>query len=255
MSRSRPKVHQGINLLNALAERSLGRSAEEHDRSRWERARGNALKETSEKVKAYIESFMQRDWNAQGGKSSAGGEPPARRTGSLAESLVYEIGEEDIQSVTTTIQKKGRMRLSRKGRMYQKVKSMTVEEFQKVIINKNSSRIFVNPKADDRSKGKRLQYYSKYLQTGWVLGGRSGRRKRMDKGMRGDTPRRERKDKVGHPGRVQPPRPFLDLPIRYNQQAFFQHYYRGRLREYLPDHMKHLANEATLKFEYTRPFK
>lgn len=254
MSRSRPKVHAGINLLNALAQRTVGRSAEEQDRSGWEYARGNALKMTSQKVKEYIEGFMQREWPP----SSKGYQPPAKRTGlhggSLSESLIFQIGEEEIQSVTTTVAKKGRMRMSRKGRMFQKTKVMTVEEFQKVVVNKNSSRIFVNPQAEDRSRGKRLQYYSKYLQTGWVLGGNTGRRKRLDKGRRGDTPKREREKGIAQPGRVQPPRPFLDLPIRYRQQAFFQHYYRARLREYLPDHMKHLANEATLKFEYIRPF-
>lgn len=250
MSRSRPKVHAGINLLNALAQRTVGRSAEEQDRKSWEYARGNALKMTSQKVKEYIEGFMQREWP----KSSEGYKPPARRTGSLAESLTFQIGEEEIQSVTKTIAKKGRMRMSRKGRMFQKTKVMTVEEFQNVAVNRNSSRIFVNPEAKDKSKGKRLQYYSKYLQTGWILGGKSGGRKRLDKGQRGDTPKRERKKGITHPGRVQPPRPFLDLPIRYRQQAFFQHYYRARLREYLPDVLKHLANEATLKFEYIRPF-
>lgn len=252
--RNRPEVRKGIDLLNYLSSRDASGSPDSDYENTWNGAQQMALIDTANKAKEFIASHMQRDWNSNGERSSAGGEPPAKRTGSLVNSLKVQLGDTSIELVKEEIVKKGRMRMSRRGRMYQKKTTTTSETFQKVTRNKNVAKVFVDPEAKDKSKGRRLQLYSIYLQTGWVLGGgRPGMIKRLPKGQRGDTPKRQRKDKVGEPGRVQPPRPYLELPIKYNYVPFLQQFYRQQLEKYLPVHLKRFASRSNLTVTYEAP--
>lgn len=254
MSRSRPQVTKGIDLINLLAGRDTSASPDSGYEATFNYAQQIALMNTANKAKEFIAGFMQRDWNNAGEKSSAGGEPPAKRTGSLVNSLKTQLGDTSIELVKEEVVKKGRMRMGRRGKMFQKQTTTTTETFKRVTRNKNVAKVFVDPEARDRSKGRRLQLYAIYLQTGWVLGGgRPGVIKRLPKGQRGDTPKRKRKDKIGEPGRVQPPRPYLELPIKYNYVPFLQQFYRQQLEKYLPGHLKKFASRSTLTVTYDAP--
>jgi hypothetical protein len=251
---NRPAVKKAIDLLNMLASRDTTGSPDSDYEGQWNAAQRIALKRTADKAREFIVSHMQRDWNKEGERSSAGGEPPAKRTGSLAKSITTTLGDTSIELVKQQVAKKGRLRMSRRGRIYQKQTMTTTEGYANVTRNTNTAKVIVDENAADRSKGKRLQLYSKYLQTGWVLGGNTGSIKRMDKGTRGDTPKRKRLGKVGQPGRVQPPRPFLDLPIRYNYVVVLQAYYKAQLYKYLPSYLKRFATRSNLTVTYVRPF-
>lgn len=251
---NRPEVRKAIDLLNYLASRDTSSSPDSDYESSWNYAQQIALMDTANKAKEFIASHMQRDWNKDGERSSAGGEPPAKRTGSLVNSLKTQLGDTSIELVREEIVKKGRMRMSRRGRMYQKKTTTTNETYKKVTRNKNVAKVIVDPEAQDKSKGRRLQLYSLYLQSGWVLGGgRPGMVKRLPKGQRGDTPKRQRKNKIGEPGRYQPPRPFLELPIMYNYVPFLQQFYRQQLEKYLPGHLKKFASRSNLTVTYNAP--
>lgn len=251
---NRAEVRKGVELLNYLASRDTSSSPDSDYELIWNDAQQKALIDTANEAKKFIASHMQRDWNKDGERSSAGGEPPAKRTGSLVNSLKVQLGDTSIELVKEEVVKKGRMRMSRRGRMYQKKTTTTSETFKRVTRNKNVAKVFVDPEAKDKSRGRRLQLYSIYLQTGWILGGgRPGMIKRLPKGQRGDTPKRQRKGKIGHPGRVQPPRPYLELPIKYNYVPVLQQFYRQRLEKYLPGHLKKFASRSNLTVTYEAP--
>lgn len=249
---NRAEVRRGINLLNYLASRDTSSSPDSDYELIWNDAQQMALIETAKKAKEFIASHMQRDWNKDGERSSAGGEPPAKRTGSLVNSLKVQLGDLKSELVTKKVFSKRMSFNKRHKTMYRKSKMVTSTEL--VRYNKNVARVTAGGSEHDKSKGRRLQLYSIYLQTGWVLGGgRPGMIKRLPKGQRGDTPKRQRKNKIGEPGRVQPPRPYLELPIKYNYVTFLQQFYRQQLEKYLPGHLKKFASRSILTVTYEAP--
>lgn len=105
----------------------------------------------------------------------------------------------------------------------------------------------------DRSKGRRLSKYSKYLESGWVLGGRPATPYKLPRGRSGNVPKRVREKGVTVPGRVQPPRPYMSLPFRYGEVPLIRLRYKWELRKRLPSELRYLADAAVLKVEYIPP--
>lgn len=119
-------------------------------------------------------------------------------------------------------------------------------------LKKNVAHIYVN-RSNDRSKGKRLSKYSKYLESGWILGGRPNVSYKLPKGRDGNVPRKERNQGISHSGKVQPPRPYMSLPFRYGEVPRIKARYRWELKKRLPPELQYLADQAQLKVEYIPP--
>jgi hypothetical protein len=119
-------------------------------------------------------------------------------------------------------------------------------------IKNDTGYIYVNPKAD-KSKGRRLSKYSKYLESGWILRGRPNISYKLPKGRDGNVPSNERNQGISHPGKVQPPRPYMSLPFRYGEVPRIKARYRWELKKRLPPELQYLADQAQLKVEYIPP--
>ena len=250
---NRTEVRKGIDLLNYLASRDTADSVDSDMSRTWDSAVQMAIADTTRKARDFIvEQLNKKDWNRVGQTSSSGHEAPARRTGSLADSVKYQMGSSRIVLVTENILSRRMSYSKRTGQGFRR-KLGTRETAKVERYDTNVRRVFIDS-TNDRSRGQRLGLYSVYLQTGWVLGGRSGKPKMLPKGQRGDTPKRQRKDKIGQPGRVQPSRLVLILPISLGYAPFLVQYYRQRLKKYLPEHMHKLVSRTKLHIRYVRPF-
>lgn len=250
--RSRPQVKKAIDLLNYLASRDTSGSVDSDYERIWDTAVKMAIAETTKKARDFIvQQLRKKDWYKDGQTSSSAGEAPAKRTGSLADSIKFQMGDTRISLVTEKIMSSRLSYNRRTGQSFRRIKgtrdTARVERFDTGV-----GRVFIDP-SDDRSKGRRLALYSKYLQTGWTLGGNGGP-KRMPVGEKGNTPKRQRIGKIGHPGRIQPVRPVLVLPIYLGYMPFLVQFYRQQLRKFLPDHMHQLIPRTKLHIRYVRPF-
>lgn len=116
----------------------------------------------------------------------------------------------------------------------------------------NKAMVFVDDKGD-RSKGKRLSKYSKYLESGWIIGGRPNVKRKFSKGRRGDAPSKERDRGIAVPGKVQPPRYYMKIPFIRNEVPWIKAKYKRELRKRLPQHLRYLADSATLDVQYVPP--
>ena len=116
----------------------------------------------------------------------------------------------------------------------------------------NTSLIYVDT-TKDNSKGKRLSKYSKYLESGWVIGGRPGIKRKIKKGRDGNVPTKLRNRGISVPGRVQPPRYYMKIPFIRNEIPWIKAKYRRELRRRLPNELKYLADTATLDVQYVPP--
>ena len=120
-------------------------------------------------------------------------------------------------------------------------------------VSENSRIIGVDPNFSyDRSKGKRLQRYSNYLQTGWTIN-TTDKRKYKDVGISGHTSKSKRRLGISVPGKVQPPRPFIENVINWGYDSDLKMHYASELRKRLPDHLKNLADNAKLLVEFRPP--
>jgi len=119
-------------------------------------------------------------------------------------------------------------------------------------LDRNVAFIYVDT-TKDRSKGKRLSKYMKYLESGWVLGGRPNIKYKMPKGRDGNAPVKQRNRGIAHPGKVQPPRPYMSLPFRYNEVPRIKAKYRWELKKRLPPELQYLADQAKLTVQYVPP--
>lgn len=110
--------------------------------------------------------------------------------------------------------------------------------------------LMVHPNAVDRSKGKRLQLYSRYLETGWSPGS-AGKRNRqgriMPKGESGDTFQ-------GPYARTTEPRPYIRQIFIRNEFDRIQAKYRWEIRRLLPPSLKRQAGMFKLELTYVPPF-
>jgi hypothetical protein len=116
----------------------------------------------------------------------------------------------------------------------------------------NTSLIYVDT-SKDRSKGKRLSKYMKYLESGWVIGGRPGVKRKLKKGRDGNVPTKLRNRGISVPGRVQPPRYYMKIPFIRNEIPWIKAKYRRELRRRLPSELKYLADNAPLDVQYVPP--
>lgn len=116
----------------------------------------------------------------------------------------------------------------------------------------NASLIYVDT-TKDMSKGKRLSKYSKYLESGWTLGGNPGAKRRLPVGRRGNVPKKIRNQGITVPGKVQPPRYYMKIPFIRNEVPWIKAKYRRELRRRLPADLQYLADTAELKVEYIPP--
>lgn len=116
----------------------------------------------------------------------------------------------------------------------------------------NKSLIYVD-KSKDNSKGNRLSKYSKYLESGWIIGGRPNVKRKILKGRSGNVPNKLRNRGVAVPGRVQPPRYYMKIPFIRNEVPWIKAKYRRELRRRLPPELRYLADAATLDVQYVPP--
>lgn len=243
---SRQDITAALNTLAKLGSGSKAGNVSDADRKLWEAAQRRALDATAQKAKEFIASFMQVK-GPPDDISSGAGEPPRKRTGSLLRGLMHSVGTQKLTEKSQLVQTK-------RSKKRKWVKGLVAVEK-----DSHKAKVFMSPGNDgDTSKGGRRHLYSKYLQSGWVLGGGTGKPRTLPKGRRGDVPRKERKQYIAVPGRVQPPRPYMDLPVRYGYQAELQKYYRSQLRTYLPQKLQYLADDpvgSKLSVTYIPPFK
>lgn len=232
-------INDGLHLLNQLMQSDSGRS-DSGSAVEYDRAQQAALMDTAEMARKFIVSRMQRKWP----QSGAGGEFPAKRSderggggpyGGLDRAIIVQKGV--LEAVWTDVKLKNGRRNT--DLSYKRTKP-------------HIAMVMVNPEATDTSKGRRLQRYAKYLQTGWTLN-TNKKRKYMDVGQKGHVPRKQRNKGVAVPGKVQPPRPFLEQVILMNYQPELVQNYRRVMRSLLPDHMKSLADTARLTITYNPP--
>lgn len=116
----------------------------------------------------------------------------------------------------------------------------------------NASLIYVDT-TKDMSKGKRLSKYSKYLESGWTIGGNPAAKRRLPTGRKGNVPRKIRNQGITVPGKVQPPRYYMKIPFIRNEVPWIKAKYRRELRRRLPADLQYLADTAELKVEYIPP--
>ena len=116
----------------------------------------------------------------------------------------------------------------------------------------NASLIYVDT-TKDNSKGKRLAKYAKYLESGWIIGGRPNVKRRLAKGRDGNVPTKLRNRGISVPGRVQPPRYYMKIPFIRNEIPWIKAKYRRELRRRLPNELKYLADNAPLDVQYVPP--
>lgn len=116
----------------------------------------------------------------------------------------------------------------------------------------NQSLIYVDT-SKDRSKGKRLSKYMKYLESGWIIGGRPNVKRKLKKGRDGNVPSKLRNRGVAVPGRVQPPRYYMKIPFIRNEIPWIKAKYRRELKRRLPPELRYLADTATLDVQYIPP--
>lgn len=116
----------------------------------------------------------------------------------------------------------------------------------------NVALVHVNA-SKDNSKGRRLSKYANYLESGWILGGRPGVKRRFKVGRKGNVPKKVRDQGIAVPGRVQPPRYYMKIPFIRNEVPWIKAKYRRELRRRLPDDLKYLADKAEITVQYVPP--
>lgn len=110
--------------------------------------------------------------------------------------------------------------------------------------------LMVHPNAVDRSKGRRLQLYTRYLETGWTPGRRSGRARGgrvMPNGEDGNTFQRPFANTTE-------PRPYIKQLFIRNEFDRIQSKYRWEIRRILPPSLKRHAGLFKLEMTYVPPF-
>lgn len=171
-----------------------------------------ALTETANWVnESIIQPLMDRP-GPPAARASGAGEPPKYRTGSLRDSLAVLPAAANAAKPTVFL--------------------------------------MVHPNAVDRTKGRRLQLYSRYLETGWTPGPsrrRLGAHRILPSGESGDTFERPFAGTTA-------PRPYIRQIFIRNEFDRIQSKYRWEIRRMLPGHMKRQAGLFKLELTYVPPF-
>lgn len=201
--------------------------------------------------------------------SSAPGDSPARRTGTLRDSIHWRAGRSSRQFPGPVPRDMSPASIKRfkaddpdKYGWYKEIKNRAykdksiIQPYPKADVAKDIVRVIeVDPSAPDRSDRQRLEYYSYYLETGWHS---DKNRQFRDKGTKGASPvkvGRSRPQRDTDVGGWNPPRPYLMKLARPNYKSAMEVLYQQVLMRELPANLRSLAFRARLSVTYNHSLR
>lgn len=267
-------INSAMKLINQIAKSGVtsgsSQSMPQKASKQWISDSNQVHKINSAALDAVAEHAVKRVKRSLSEKyppSSRPGEAPARRTGTLQDSIHWRRGVESRQfpgPASNSASDEKRF-ASKKPADYAWREKIQREAFSDNSVitpyparqNKSiGTRIIqVNPRAVDRSERSRLEYYSFFLETGWYSKGNDGfndkRPKKQGEGekvKRQSVPKSEKRDGP----KWNPPRPYLSRLAWPGIAKELEGVYKAYLRDKLPAAFKSLADKATLKVTYNR---
>lgn len=240
-------------------------------RSTADRVAFNAANKAAlDDVAAWAVAVVKRKLSTPFPPSSSPGTPPHRRTGTLMNSIHWRAGKASREfpgPVPRDFSPQSMQRFKADNELkYQWYKRITRRAYRdnSLIRPYPPSQLYsslvrvieVDPNAPDESDRKRLEYYSYYLETGWV----SQRNKHFrDKGNAHGAglsvpSARSTSWRTSFAG-WNPPRPFLKTLATPGYRSTMNNIYRDALRRQLPPHLKYMADKATLKVVYNHSLR
>lgn len=231
----------------------------------------NAANEAAlNEVAAWAVAITKRKLSTSYPPSSLPGQPPHRRTGTLMNSIHWRAGKASREfpgPVPRDFSKSSMQRFKTENELkygwYKKIvtraykNNSLIKPYPAAQLYSSLVRVIeVDPNAPDDSDRKRLEYYSYYLETGWMSQrNKHFRDKGNPQGAGVDVP--SARSLASHPSRGgwNPPRPFLKSLATPAYRATMNNLYRDALRRLLPPHLRYMADKATLKVEYNHSLR
>lgn len=236
------------------------------DQDLFRRANEIALDEVAKYATALVKAKLSRPYD---GVSSAPGESPKQRTGTLRDSIHWRRSQSSRAfpgSKSSDLSKNGKVSFKSMGRekymWYKRIKKEAYED-NKIIdpypvspSPNNLVRVIeVDPSAADRSDRSRLEYYSYYLETGWYSkSNQQFRDKGNPRGSKNEVPRAVPASAREGSG-WNPPRPYLSLLVSPSIKSSMESVYQNSLARNLPPHLRHMAYKARLTVKYNRSLR
>lgn len=229
-------------------------------------ANEKALDEVAKYATALVKAKLSRPYD---GVSSAPGESPKQRTGTLRDSIHWRRSQASRAfpgSKSSDLSKNGKVSFKSMGRekymWYKRIKKEAYED-NKIIdpypvspSPNNLVRVIeVDPSAADRSDRSRLEYYSYYLETGWYSkSNQQFRDKGNPRGSKNEVPRAVPASPRDGSG-WNPPRPYLSLLTSPSIKSSMEILYQSSLARELPRHLRSMAYKARLTVKYNRSLR
>jgi hypothetical protein len=267
-------INSALKLINQIAKSGVtsgsSQSMPQKASKQWISDNNDVFRVNSAALDAVAEHAVKRvkrSLSLDYPPSSLPGEAPARRTGTLQDSIHWRRGVESRQfpgPASNSASDEKRF-ASKKPADYAWREKIQREGFSdKSMITPYPARkppsigtriIQVNPRAVDESERSRLEYYSYFLESGWWSKGNDGfgdkRPKSEAQGKkikRQSVPKSEKRDGP----KWNPPRPYLSRLAWPGIAKELEGVYKDYLRDKLPAAFKSLADKATLKVTYNR---
>jgi hypothetical protein len=267
-------INSAMKLINQIAKSGVtsgsSQSTTKTGSKQWVSANNEVHRVNSAALDAVAEHAVKRVKRSLSEKyppSSLPGEAPARRTGTLHDSIHWRKGVESRQfpgPATNSVDGEKRF-ASKKPADYawrEKIQKQAYSDNSIITpypARKNPSAgtriIEVNPRAVDHSERSRLEYYSYFLESGWWSKGNDGFNDKRPKSegqgkkiKRQSVPKSEKREGP----KWNPPRPYLSRLAWPGIARELENVYKAYLRDNLPAAFKSLADKATLKVTYNR---
>lgn len=267
-------INSAMKLINQIAKSGVtsgsSQSMPQKASKQWISDNNDVFRVNSAALDAVARYAVRRVKRSLGEKyppSSRPLEAPARRTGTLQDSIHWRRGVESRQfpgpaSNSASDEKRFAAKKPADYAWREKIQREGFSDNSVITpypVRQNKSigtRIIqVNPRAVDRSERSRLEYYSFYLETGWRSKGNDGfGDKRPEKQGEGEKVKRQsvpKSEKRDGP-KWNPPRPYLSRLAWPGIAKELEGVYKDYLRDKLPAAFKSLADKATLKVTYNR---
>jgi hypothetical protein len=267
-------INSAMKLINQIARSGVtsgsSQSMPQKASKQWISDNNDVFRVNSAALDAVARYAVRRVKRSLGEKyppSSRPLEAPARRTGTLQDSIHWRRGVESRQfpgpaSNSAIDEKRFAAKKPADYAWREKIQREGFSDNSLITpypVRQNKSigtRIIqVNPRAVDRSERSRLEYYSFYLETGWWSKGNDGfGDKRPEKQGEGEKVKRQsvpKSEKRDGP-KWNPPRPYLSRLAWPGIAKELEGVYKDYLRDKLPAAFKSLADKATLKVTYNR---
>lgn len=228
----------------------------------FDKANNTALDSVADEAVKMVKQFLSTPYPP----SSLPGQAPHMRTGTLKDSIHWRRGRASRQFPGPAGKSIGDLKrfIAKNKQEYDWYKKIKREAYQNnQIINPYPRRdrnmaatrvIEVDPKAVDQSEGRRLEYYSYFLETGWYS---RASKQFLDKGKGSNTGSvySGRKPKKTNGPKWNPPRPYLSRLTYPAYKQRLEQVYKLALRNALPAGLKFLADRATLTITYNRSLR